>query len=490
MRTVRFAIALIAILTARSAHGQRLVSEPLSVASRQALKASGFVQKATIYQIWLRSFTPEGTLKAAAERLPRVADLGATLVYLSPVMLQSKLGGFSNPYRIQDYYAIDPEYGTEADLKAFIARAHALQLRVLMDVVFYDTSPDSVMMQHPERYMQMEGGKVVLGNWGLPRVDFSKAEVSEYLIKNLKHWMSDVGVDGFRCDVAAGVPLKFWVEARHAVEKLNPNIILLAESEMPEEQLEAFDISYNFSYVADVLLPILRTGEPAYLIREHWEKQKRSWPQGAHLLHLIDDHDLERPVPQFGSEAAFAATVINFTLDGIPFLYNGDEIDDTTITNHQAHRAIDWELDPADNSNFTKSPLGKRHAKTFARYKRLFAIRKEEAALTSSDLIWVDNSAPENVVSFMRRTGKEEILVLVNLSNRKTAVTIDVRVADFMPAIDLLTGKKYSTSIAAGDIAFRTIQGKRDLDAFEALVLKRLPVRTIEPGSGRATSSQ
>jgi Alpha amylase, catalytic domain len=102
-----------------------------NVSAQDARRGPAFLDQATIYQIWLRSFTPEGTLKAAAVRLPHIATLGAAIVYLSPIHVQSQVGGFSNPYRMKDYYHVDPEYGTEQDLMDFCAAAHQLGLKVL-----------------------------------------------------------------------------------------------------------------------------------------------------------------------------------------------------------------------------------------------------------------------------------------------------------------------------------------------------------------------
>jgi glycosidase len=474
-------IFTLAIAATSFAQPVRPPSQPLSVASQQARKAPDYLEGGAIYQIWLRSFTPEGTIKAAAARLPHIAQLGAAVVQLSPITLQSKLGGFSNPYRIQDYFAVDPEYGTEADLKAFIDDAHKLGLKVIMDVVYYHTSPDSEMMKQPEKYMLMKDGKVVLGNWRLPRPDFSKPATREYLTRNLLYWVQKTGIDGYRCDVAAGLPLDFWEAARLELDKINPEIFLLAESEMPAEQLKAFDVSYNFTYIADVLMPVLRDGEPVYKIRENWERQKAIWPRGSRLIYTLDNHDLARPVTQFGEAASFAATTLNFALDGVPFFYNGQELGDTTVTDHQAHRPMPWELGKPQPSGPAASRFARAQAESFAKYKKLFEMRKAEAALHSGDLVWIDNSRPESVVSFMRRTGDEQILVVINLSNRRTPVIVDLPMADFMPATDLLTGKRIGTSIAAGQIAFHTMQGQRDLKPFEALVLKRVPPQLAEP---------
>jgi glycosidase len=386
-------------------------------AAANARRGPAFLDKATIYQIWLRSFAPEGTIQAAARRLPHIAGLGVSIVYLSPVNVQSHAGGFSNPYRINDYYRIDAEYGTEADLKEFLESAHKLGLKVLMDIVFYHTGPDSVMMQTPSFYMHQDG-QIVLGQWHLPRPDFENPRLRDYLIGALLHWARDVGVDGFRCDVSSGVPLDFWEQARAQLDHVNPDLIMLAESENPLEMLHAFDVSYAFSYQT-ALRQIFAGGEPATRLRTQWEHNRDRFPQGTRMLRASDNHDQKRAIVEFGERGARAASVVNFTMDGIPFLYNGQEIGDTVATDHQSHYPLRWELDRP--SGQTGSGLAGGQKQWVAFYKRLFDLRGRETALTSGTVVWITNSLPESVISFERNSAGESMLIIVNASNRKCA---------------------------------------------------------------------
>ncbi len=120
------------------------------MSDQTAKKAPGFLKNSVIYQINLRAFTPGGTLKSAEAMLAHIASLGVDLVYLCPVFLadddpreefwseRQRKSGFGNPqnmYRMKDYYSIDPEYGTDDDLKSFVRTAHNNNLRV-------DTLPD------------------------------------------------------------------------------------------------------------------------------------------------------------------------------------------------------------------------------------------------------------------------------------------------------------------------------------------------------------
>jgi glycosidase len=462
MKPIRIPASLLFLICAAAP-----AQQPLS--SRNARRAPE-LEKASVYQVWMRAFTPQGTLQATAARLPYIADLGASIVYLSPLQTHSLAGGaakgwtLAGPYGIKDYTTIDSEYGTQADLKALAEKAHSLHLKVIMDIVLYHMAVDNPLMKMPGFFMQTPAGQPILGNWGRPRPDFSNPKLREFLVNNMVHWVRDVGLDGFRCDVAGGVPLSFWEEARDALDKVNPDVILLAEAEMPEQQLKAFDISYNFSYLKQTVQIILSQGEPASRIRDLWERQKALWPRGSRLLYSSDNHDQDRATRLFGEKAAYAANVLSFTLDGIPFLYNGQEIGDTTPTDYPERRPIHWELGE-------RSGWAHQQEAMLAKYKRIFAMRKQEPSLTSGELKWLTNSAPESLVTFLRRKGEDDqILVVVNLSNRKVPVTVDLAAADFMPATDLLTGKKESTAFSPGHISFPA-----PLEGFTAMVLKRLP---------------
>jgi glycosidase len=241
---------------------------------------------------------------------------------------------------------------------------------------------------------------------------------------------------------------------------VNREVILLAEAEAPEEQLKAFDMSYNFSYYP-ILRGVLRDGEPAEAIRHHWEKQKARFPLGARMLHYSDNHDLRRAVLEFGEKGSFAASVLNFTLDGIPFLFNGQEIADTDLKAPLDRIPIRWEGESPG------APLVKAHINTLEGYKKLFELRRCEPALSEGELVWINNSEPDSVLTFLRRKGDDEIFVAVNLSNRKHDVVTDLAASEYLMFQDLFTGTQLSSSLAAGKLT-------TTLSAYDFLIGKRL----------------
>jgi glycosidase len=436
------------------------------VAGQQARTSPDFLKRSTIYQVWMRSFTPEGTLYATTAHLQHIADLGAAIIYISPLNVHGypSVFGPSTPYEIKDYDAIDPEYGAEADFKALVIQAHKLGLKVIMDIVYAHSANDNVLLNKPGFYQRTPDGKLIMSRWRTPQPDFKNSQMREYFRSNMLHWVGDVGVDGFRADVAGGVPADFWDEARDAIDKVNPSVIMLAESDVPVHHLKAFDISYNFPYYS-ALQAVVVNGESAERIREQWAKAKAAFPRDSLLLHLNDNHDRNRANVVFGEKAALATSVLDFTLDGIPLLYNGEEVGDTTAPQQQSHVAIRWDIWKPETQRRT-STAGQQNAKMRV-YQQLIRMRRDEAALTSNNLTWVTNSNPDGVVSFIRKSGNEEILVLINLSNRITKVQVEVPASNYGDARDLLKNRALPASLTADKLSLQ-------LSAFDYVVAKRV----------------
>ena len=168
-----------------------------------AKEISDFVKSAVMYQLFLRPFTLEGTLEAATRMLPHIASIGVDIVYLCPQMVAdddprtefwsdrqnaSKMENPFSPYRIKDYFHTDPEYGTDDDLKRFVAIAHRLGMRVMLDLVYYHCGPTAVFIEeHPDFVKRNDDGTVKNGRWHFPELNFDCLELREYLWQNMEY---------------------------------------------------------------------------------------------------------------------------------------------------------------------------------------------------------------------------------------------------------------------------------------------------------------
>lgn len=408
------------------------------VSNKQNAKdAPNWIVNGIIYQIQPRAFTPEGTLKAATKKLPHVADLGATIIYLCPVFVAdddadtltwsprqkaSKMNNPRNPYRMMDYYHIDAEYGTDDDLKEFIKESHRLGLHVMLDMVYYHCGANAVFLEdHPDFIVCDENGNSVNGKWNWPELNYENPDLREYLFKNMEYWVKDFDVDGFRCDVAGAVPLDFWETSRERLEKIRPDIGILAECDetsRPEDQLKAFDINYSVQYFG-TLDAVYKGKIPAKALQNKWNEIKEAVPSGALFTHYIDNHDISnddyynRRETRWGFAGCQAALVHIFTLDGVPFIYNGQEIADTARHSIFGRAPIHWAS--------AETPDGKMR---FDFVQKLCELYLNEKALTKGNMLWLENDHQESVLSYIRESDEEQILIIINLAKHPQKVQI------------------------------------------------------------------
>ena len=189
-------------------------------------------QNEIIYQIFPRNHSIEGNFLSIEKDLPRIKELGATIIYLMPIHEigeKERKGTYGSPYAIKDYFSISKDLGTKEDFASLINKTHELGMKIIMDMVFNHTSPDNVLLEDHEDYYFHTNGKLGnrVGDWSdIIDLDTNKEEVQEYLLSVLKYWTS-LGVDGFRFDVASMIPLSFFKKAR---KTLQSGTIFIGES--------------------------------------------------------------------------------------------------------------------------------------------------------------------------------------------------------------------------------------------------------------------
>ena len=200
-----------------------------------AVNSDMALRQALIYQVYVRNHTPEGTFCALESDLPRIRALGVDVVYLlpiHPVGVEGKKGTLGCPYAIRDYRAVNPEYGTLKDFVHLADAVHAQDMKLMIDVVYNHTSPDSALRcAHPEYFYHAPDGSFGnrFGDWSdVIDLDYNVPALWDEQIGALKFWAQYV--DGFRADVASLVPLAFWKAARVACAAVKPNLIWLAET--------------------------------------------------------------------------------------------------------------------------------------------------------------------------------------------------------------------------------------------------------------------
>jgi glycosidase len=376
-------------------------------------------KNAVIYQINTRQFTKEGTFKAAELHLPRLKDLGADILWLMPIHeigQKNRKGTLGSPYAVKDYYSVNPEFGNLEDLKHFVRAAHELGMYVILDWVPNNTAWDSVLAnEHPEWFARDWKGDFHPTPWwdwsDIIDLDYSKPELRKYMTDAMKYWITEADVDGYRCDVAGFVPIDFWNTLRKELDAIKP-VFMLAEWESRDLHVEAFDMTYAWSWY-DTMLKIAKgEGDVSHLFI-YYSWNVKAFPFDIMRMLFVTNHDKNAwdgtSHEQFG-KALEAIIALSVTSEGMPLIYNGQEAGESKRLSFFEKDPIDWQDHP-----------------TGTLYKKLFALKRKNSALWNAHwgarMLHVPNSVPLKVFSFVRQNEKDKVFAVFNFSDKPQTVT-------------------------------------------------------------------
>ena len=382
-----------------------------NLSSYHARHSEDWVRRGIIYEINTRSFSPAGKFAGVEERLPDLKKLGVTILWIMPIhpvgVLHRK-GTLGSQYSVQDYYAINPEFGTLADFQRLVNSAHKLGFHLIIDLVANHTAWDSKLIkEHPDWFTKDSAGNIVPPNpdWtDVADLNYSQPGLRRYMSDMMNYWVRDIGVDGFRCDVAELVPTDFWESARAALDSIKP-VMMLAEGAYPPHHRKAFDASYGWN-TYQVLAPIIQGKKSVLALDTVLNIEKAAYPQGSLRMRFSSNHDenaWDAPdVKKFGMKGATLAAVLVNTLPGIPLLYNGQEVGNTKKLKLFEKISIDWK----DGSGFRKL------------YETLFDLRKNEATFSDGEMIRLTTSRASRVYAFARISGTSKFLIILNFDGK------------------------------------------------------------------------
>ena len=210
---------------------------------------------AVVYELNTRQMTPEGTFKAAQAQLPRLKEQGVDIVWMMPVYPigeKGRKGSLGSYYAIKDYCAANPEFGTLEDFDSFVATAHSLGMKVILDWVANHTSPDHPWVTEKDPswyYRDAEGNTIIEYDWtDIAKLNYENADLRAAMQDAMRFWVKR-GVDGFRCDMASLVPEDFWTPTIATLrQEAGRPLFFLAEAEEDWMHRAGFDIMYAWRF--------------------------------------------------------------------------------------------------------------------------------------------------------------------------------------------------------------------------------------------------
>lgn len=399
--------------------------------------------RTVLYEMNVRQLTPEGTLRAAAEHLPFLRQVGIGAVWLMPIYPigeRGRKGSLGSPYSIRDYCAVREELGDMADFDAFVEKAHGLGLKVLLDWVANHTARDAKWIEegHLDYYeLDAEGQPAVPWDWtDAAKLDYSNREVWRAQAEAMEFWLREHAVDGFRCDMAMLVPVAFWNDTARRLRQIKPDLFMLAEAEETNLFDEgAFDACYAWK-MHHLMNDVAQQRVRVTALRDYIYADRNEYPRSAMRLTFTSNHDenswsgteFERMGAAHRIMAAFTFVVER----GLPLVYTGQEAG-------YDHAFAFFDRDPI--------PAEALRADEFTDfYRRMTALRRDHPALAAGErggeMIEIRNNAEDCLVTFVREAEGDRVVAVMNLS--PYAIHADYNTGIYAgDYVDALTGASY-----------------------------------------------
>jgi glycosidase len=374
-----------------------------------------WIYDSNIYEVNVRQYTPEGTFAAFKKHLPRLRDMGVEILWfmpITPISAKGRKGSLGSYYAVENYTAINPEFGTLYDFSELVKEAHAMGFKIIIDWVANHSGNDNKWIeQHPDFYCYDDNGIIHPHGWeDVSKLNFDNPEMRSAMVQAMRFWIDSCNIDGFRCDMAHLVPLDFWKNARTVLDKIKPGMFWLAECEEINYH-EAFDATYTWKWMH--ASEVLKNEKPGLdvlfsLLKEYDE----TFPIDALRVYFTSNHDENSwngtEYEKYG-DAAMALAVFSCTWNGIPMIYSGQE-----LPNHK--RLAFFEKDLIEWSQCTLQDF----------YRTLLLLRKKNKALRATENIpaKIDTINDGRIFSFLRRNENDEVWVIINFSHEK--ITCDI----------------------------------------------------------------
>ncbi|HMP28860.1 MAG TPA: alpha-amylase family glycosyl hydrolase [Saprospiraceae bacterium] len=384
-----------------------------------------WAKSSVIYEVNIRQYTPEGTINAFSNHIPRLKEMGVDILWIMPIFPISeskRKGSLGSYYAVSDFKAVNPLFGTKEDMINLIDKVHAYGMKIILDWVPNHTGWDHHWIKtNPEFYQKDSSGHIidpindegVSHGWSdVAALDYKNPSMRKAMIDDLIYWVKNHNIDGYRMDIAFGPPHDFWKQFSDTIRNVKPDIFLLAEAEDPTLNNEGwFNTSYGWSF--HHLMNAIAKGEKNVNDLRSWRQHElKKFKQGT-LMHFTSNHDenswngTERERMGYGHRT-FA--VLCHFFDGIPLIYSGQE--------EPLERRLAF---------FEKDDIAFKKYEYAEFYTRLNQIKKENEALYNDvyggEIIDMTNS--QDIYAFKREKNGNKVVVFLNLTSQDRSFIIN-----------------------------------------------------------------
>ena len=376
-------------------------------------------KNATIYEVNVRQFTPEGTFNAFLPHIDRIHNMGIDILWfmpIHPIGEANRKGGLGSYYSVKDYKGVNPEHGTTTDFKAVVDKAHSLGMKVLIDWVANHSAFDNPWAENKDWYTLDSLGNLQppLGTdwWDVADLNYDNNDMRLAMIESMQYWVEEFDIDGFRCDVASWVPNDFWKQAIDSLNLIKP-MFMLAEGEESSLHQAGFQMTYTWEYMH--ITNEIAQGKMTFKDLDYlMAKEDTNYSQDAYRLYFTTNHDENSwkgdVFERYGNTHLLQA-ILAFTIDGMPLLYSGQEAG-------LNKRLAFFEKDTIEWGDYAYADF----------YSSLLKLNKSHRALWNGKYggkfskIEMDDS---DLYCYKRVVGDDKVMVFLNFSESNKSINLN-----------------------------------------------------------------
>ena len=371
---------------------------------------------AVLYEMNIRQLTPEGTLRAAEKKLEFLHSMGIDAIWMMPIYPigeENRKGSLGSYYSIQDYCAVNPEFGTMEDFDSFVAKAHSLGMKILLDWVANHTARDAKWLKTKSAdwyEREADGTAKIPWDWSdTAKLNYANHDVWRGQIEAMRFWVEKHNIDGFRCDMAMLVPIEFWQQAAAVLHAVKPDIFMLAEA----EELNLFDKAFDMCYAWEIhhmMCDIAKGERRVWDLRNTMYADRERYPNSAMKMMFTSNHDENSwsgsEFDRFGA-AREVMTALTFVWEAaMPLLYTGQE-----VSYNHSFEFFERDYIPAEKY---------QECEDTELYRKLIALKHSQPALQAGErggrTIEIENNAKDCLMTFVRELGDSRVVAIMNLS--------------------------------------------------------------------------
>lgn len=383
----------------------------------EALESPEWLKKGIIYQLHLKAFT-EGGIKGAKGKLAYLKDLGISIIWIMPFFktgIKNRISENGDPYAVMDFYQMDSAIGDEAALKDLVKAAHQIGIKVIFDIPINRVAIDHVWTKtHPEYFTYNDKGEAfyeVPGRTSFAGFDFKSKDLLEEIVKVIRYWTESCEFDGIRLDDTDITPLDFLTALRKKLNEMEREFVIISQAYDEYHHINFCNLTYDgFLREAAKDLSEERMTQEAFMTQRL--AMQYSFPKAALRMNWLEEKEQVRIHKFLKPEALKPAIELLMTCQGVPTLVMGQEFNERTYQTYESlfnPYHLDWEH---------------KNQGILNEYQKWIQLRSNHEALWKGEMIYVKNPYHQ-VISFIRRSEKESLLVVINFGEEAYQITFE-----------------------------------------------------------------